>query len=161
MFFNEDEFSFLAVSKMSVDLDLVINWLDKMSEAFYVYSEEHQGGGVGADSLFKWASLLLKTQMDSARNNPSLYQDHKLLSVEQELEDVTAIASENIDRLVSRGVHLDDLMLKTDSLRKKAFNYNIKTRQLSRLFANDRYKTYLFIAILVLVVLIYAIYSRM
>ena len=84
VFFSEDEFSFLALSKIDVELEMVTGYLDRMSEAFYVESEEHQGLGVGADgvSQYKWVSLLLKAHMEHAKTNPSLYQDHKLMTVE-------------------------------------------------------------------------------
>lgn len=147
-------YTYVTVGDEAAGRTLPMAVLDKFRDEFMVkYSEK--GKTAVAGSLTKSFGNKLKEIMEHATQFPEEYS--KVASVQQKVDAVKNIMSENIEKVLARGEKLDLLVDKTDNLMSEADRFQKTGRNLRRQmwFQNLKMKIVLGLVVVLLIVIIF------
>ncbi|XP_004506588.1 vesicle-associated membrane protein 721-like [Cicer arietinum] len=123
-------FTFCVVAVESVGRQIPIAFLERIKEDFIT----RYGGGKAttatAKSLNKEFGPKLKEHMQYCVDHPE--EVSKFAKVKAQVSEVKGVMLENIDKVLDRGVKMEDLVDKTDNLRSQAQDFRHNGTQLRR-----------------------------
>lgn len=76
----------------------------------------------------------------------------KIVEIQQEIDETKLIMHKNIDAVIEKGEKINLLVDKTENLRRDAYLFRGKTRDLKRRMCWDNYKTLIIIFFIILII---------
>lgn len=148
-FLHDHDFTYVSVADEATGRAIPTAFLDKAREEFLAkYSEK--GKTASAGNLTKSFGPKLKALMEHVLQYPEEYS--KISSVQKKVDEVKGIMQENIEKVLSRGEALDNLVDKTDNLMHEADRFAKTGRSLRRKMWWQNMKMKLVLAMVVILV---------
>ncbi|XP_041066016.1 vesicle-associated membrane protein 8-like [Carcharodon carcharias] len=81
-------------------------------------------------------------------------KEHRVRTLQSDVEGVKTIMSENVDRILARGEKLDDLMNKTEDLQASSEHFKTTSQKVARKYWWKNTKMIILLVVVVLIILI-------
>mmetsp|Transcript_31655 Transcript_31655/g.91698 ORF Transcript_31655/g.91698 Transcript_31655/m.91698 type:complete len:244 (+) Transcript_31655:53-784(+) len=139
----DNELIYMCVGSAEAGSEVPFQFLDDLREKF---RREYERPAMGGASKSAELTRMVKSLMDDYNQNFGLNRIHK---VERELDDVTDIMKDNIQRVMERGEQIESLMGKTELLKGESVRFRMAGRAMKRSLWWQSFKSYLFILLIV------------
>eukprot|EP00894_Picocystis_sp_ML_P002300 jgi/Pico_ML_1/52817/g3468.t1 len=143
-----DSVCFGCIAAADFTANAAMLFLGKLKEQFHrQYSTEQIMGPEENAGPFKKFSQHIKVEMEKVYDGGN----NKITQVKSQIEDTKNVMVMNIDKVLQRGEKLEDVMIKSDSMRDHAMQFRNKGRKLRRaLWCQNMKLTLVIIAALLL-----------
>jgi len=152
-FYSDNGFTYITVADEASGRVIPMAFLDRVREAF-VSKHLERGKVSEAGGLSKTFGKELKGMMEHATQFPE--ELNKVAGVQKKVDEVKAVMSDNIEKVLQRGEKLDTLVDKTDNLMSEADRFMKTGRTLRRKMWWQNCKMKIIIALVVCLVAVVA-----